>query len=102
MALVCAQDEANSHLINRVKSPFILPGQGDRDEPPSFFCFQRIVQRWVALKYSYDFPYEIMEAIETKRVTWCEEVWDFMYMPRLYRNQTYPYLWQQSQAIKKN
>lgn len=44
-----------------------------------------------------------MEEIEAKRVSWREEeVWNFMYVPKSFRNQSNPELWQQFLSIKQN
>lgn len=58
------------------------------------------------MDYGYDYPYaprEIIEEIEAKRVSWCEKaVWDFMFIPKPYHNQSKPRLWEEFQSVRRN
>lgn len=58
------------------------------------------------MEYGYNNPYaprEIMEEIEAKRVSWCEEaVLDFMYIPKPYHIQSKPKLWEEFLPVRAN
>lgn len=43
-----------------------------------------------------------MEEIKAKRIFWCEEVWNFKFVPKPFRNQSNSELWQQFLYIKQN